>query len=390
MADLAAYNEMMRRCRACGAEDRASISGFTPSLPDELFLSCVVRVPLQYHANLQQVSPRLRKLVQSPEYFKQRKSEGASSDFVCMLQSHPASSPEKSSAGDSVFGVTLLDVATGVWQRLPPVPGLPAGLPTFAQLVAVNRKLVVMGGWWQTTWEPSRFVFVYNFTTQRWSQGMDMPRNRSFFACGELQNRVIVAGGHDGDKKALKSVDCYDPETNSWSSLTPMREERDEPTGGTVDGRFFVVSGYGSEFQGGFTKSAEVYDPMTKSWSFVEEMWTPAEAYVTANPSSLAALNGEFYAVHGKEIVVYSRQNNAWSVVAKLPEEYEKGEMTSTCISAAGDALVITGLVRRNEVASLRTLKLTPGNGARKAQWETVPCNEQFLNLAQTACSFEL
>ena len=394
MADFVAWNEMME----CGVGE-VSGGGLMDALPYDVFVKCMVRVPLQWHANLQCVSRGLRELVQSGGFYEQRRAEGVSGTFVCMLQPMPMSTEvlaEKScsfmaASFDPVYGVTLLDVGRREWERLPVIPGLPRGLPTFCKLVAVEGKLVAMGGWWQSTWEPSRSVFVYDFCTQRWRQGADMPSARNFFACGAVGGKVVVAGGHDAEKKALRSVEAFDVETRCWESLGSMREERDECTGVVMDGRFCVVSGYGTESQGVFRKSCEVYDAATNAWSLIENMWSlVARDSDIANPSSLAALGGRLYGVHGKEVVVYSPEKNSWSVVDKVPEDAEKGELTSLSITATGSSLVITGLARKNDTATLRTLTLTPGCGTHKAQWQIVPCNDQFLNLAQTSCSFEM
>jgi hypothetical protein len=394
MADFVAYNDMMEL--SCGG---ASGGGLIDALPDDVFIKCLVRVPLQWHANLQRVSRGLKELVKSKEYYEQRREEGASGSFVCMLQPMPMSTDvlaEKSCSFmaaifDPVYGVTLLDVESREWERLPAIPGLPRGLPTFCKLVVVKGKLVAIGGWWQSTWEPSRSVFVYEFSTQRWSQGADMPGVRNFFACGAVGSTVVIAGGHDAEKKALRSVEAFDVETGRWESLESMREERDECTGVVMDERFYVVSGYGTESQGVFRKSAEVYDAAANAWSLIENMWplVVRDAEV-ANPSSLAAMAGRLYGVHGKEVVVYLPEKNAWSVLEKVPEDAENGEIASFSMAATGSSLVITGLARKNDTATLRTLTLTPGCGARKAQWQTVPSNDQFLNLAQTSCSFEM
>ncbi|KAG0630261.1 hypothetical protein M758_1G165900 [Ceratodon purpureus] len=394
MADYVAYNRMME----LGCEG-VNGGGLIDALPDDVFVKCLVRVPLQWHANLQRVSRAVRELVVSKEYYEQRRVEGASGSFVCMLQPMPMSTEvlaEKccsfmAACFDPVYGVTLLDVTSREWQRLPAIPGLPRGLPTFCKLVAVKGKLVAMGGWWQSTWEPSRSVFVYDFSSQRWSQGADMLSVRNFFACGAVGSKVVVAGGHDAEKKALRSVEAFDVETGCWEKLESMREERDECTGVVMDGRFYVVSGYGTESQGVFRKSAEVYDAGVNAWSLIENMWPlVARDADVANPSSMAAMAGRLYGVHGKDIIVYSPEKNAWSVVEKVPEDAEKGEMASFSIAATGSSLVITGLARKNDTATLRTLSLIPDCGARKAQWVTVPCNDQFLNMAQTSCSFEM
>jgi hypothetical protein len=390
MADYVAYSEMME----LGSEEIGS-GGLIDVLPDDVFVKCLVRVPLQWHANLQRVSRAVRGLVQSKEYYQIRRAEGASGAFVCMLQPMPMSTEvlaEKTclcmaANSDPVYGVTMLDVARREWERLPAIPGLPQGLPTFCKLATVAGKLVAMGGWWQSTWEPSRSVFVYDLSSQRWRQGEDMRSVRNFFACGAVGSKVVVAGGHDAEKKALRSVEAFDVETGRWESLPSLHEDRDECTGVVMDGRFYVVSGYGTESQGVFSKSAEVYDDGTNSWRLIENMWPLAARDAgVSNPSSLAALAGRLYGVHGKEVVEYSPEKNAWSVVEKVPE----GDISSFFVSATESSLIITGLERKSDTATLRTLTFVPGHGARKAQWQTVPANDQFLNLAQTPCSFEM
>lgn len=211
---------------------------------------------------------------------------------------------------------------------------------------------------------------------------------RNFFAVGAVGSKVVVAGGHDAEKKALASVEAFDVETLQWERMTPMHEERDECAGVVMDGRLYVVSGYGTESQGVFRKSAEVWDPVAREWRLIANMWplVSRDADV-ANPSSLAAMAGRLYAVHGREVVVYSPERNTWTVVEKLPEE---GDMTPSSIAATESALFITGLTRTIDTATLITLSLTPGNGASKSQWRTVPSNDQFLNLTQATCSFEM
>lgn len=397
MADLLSWNEMMEARRT--VEPTSPSSCLISSLPDDVFVQCLIRVPLQGHATLQGVSKGVKSLIQSREYYSMRREEGTSASFVCMLQPMPMSTEmlaEKScsfmsASFDPVYGVTLLDVKSGEWERLPSIPGLPRGLPTFCKLVVTMGKLVAMGGWWQSTWEPSRSVFVYDFSSQRWSQGADMPSGRNFFAVASVGSKVVVAGGHDAEKKALATVEAFDVETKLWETMPSMLEERDECTGVVMDGRFYVVSGYGTESQGVFRKSGEVWDPATGEWKFIANMWPlVSRDSDVANPSSLAAMAGRLYAIHGKEVVVYSTQKNAWTVVEKIPEDTEKGEITPSSITASGGSLVIAGLSKKNDTATLRTFSLTPGHGAIKPQWLTIPSDDQFLNLSQTACSFEM
>ena len=375
-------------------------SGLMAYLPDEVFMSCLVRVSVQDLVNVQFASRSLRDVVHSKEFYEQRKREGTASSFVCMLQPHPETSGcfpgEKntlSRLSDPVYGVSVFDEGQQVWNRLPLVPGLLEGLPIFTKLIAVNGKLVAMGGWFQSNWEPSTSVFVYNFASQTWRKGADMPTVRSFFACGALEGKIFVAGGHDVDKKALVSADVYDVESDRWSSLPNMKEERDECTGAILNEKFYVISGYRTDMQGAFSKSAEVFDPVTNLWSSIENMWPlETEDSEVLNPGSFAVLGGRLFALHGKEIVVYSSEKSSWSVVDKIPEG-EKGEVSPSCITATSHSIVVTGLAKTNDVPSLRALSFIPGHGhgaGGKGQWKILPSDDQFLNIVQTSCAFEM
>lgn len=114
--------------------------GLIPALPDDVALQCLLRVPPQAHAHLQRVSRRWRDLVNSPQYYEDRKREGTTTQFVCMLQAvtPQTQSFEKGSGNSStkpapVFGISVLNVQQRTWERLPPIPELPEGLPLFCR-----------------------------------------------------------------------------------------------------------------------------------------------------------------------------------------------------------------------------------------------------------------
>ena len=156
--------------------------------------------------------------------------------------------------GPPRYGISVFDVVSRTWERIAPVPKYPDGLPLFCQVTSSEGKLVVMGGWDPASYDPVKDVFVYDFTTRRWKQGSDMPSKRSFFAADEMEGRIYIAGGHDDSKNALSTAWVYDVRRDEWSELTRMN---DECQGVVIGSEFWVVSGYGTENQGGFVESAE-------------------------------------------------------------------------------------------------------------------------------------
>ena len=175
--------------------------------------------------------------------------------------------------GPPRYGISVFDVVSRTWERIAPVPKYPDGLPLFCQVTSSEGKLVVMGGWDPASYDPVKDMFIYDFTTRRWKQGSDMPSKRSFFAADEMEGRIYVAGGHDNSKNALSTAWVYDVRRDEWSELTRMNDERDECQGVVIGSEFWVVSGYGTENQGGFVESAESLDLGTGEWRRVESAW---------------------------------------------------------------------------------------------------------------------
>ncbi|KAJ4972325.1 hypothetical protein NE237_005424 [Protea cynaroides] len=242
-------------------------------LPEEIGLECLTRLPYTAYRVASQVCSQWRELLKSPAFYSLRKQTGHTHKVACLVQSLPAISDGQKHVGPPPYGIVVFDPVSQNWERLEAVPSYPDGLPLFCRLSSVDGKLVVMGGWNPASWEPVKDVFIYDFRTRQWRKGKDMPSNRSFFAAGAVEGRVFVAGGHDESKNALSSVWAYDVTGDEWEELCPMNEERDECEGVVVGNEFWVVSGYGTEFQGRFKRSAEVYQVGLNRWQRVEEVW---------------------------------------------------------------------------------------------------------------------
>ncbi|GMP87115.1 hypothetical protein CsSME_00039634 [Camellia sinensis var. sinensis] len=254
------------------------ISNFTeliPGLPEELALECLTRLHYTAHRVASGVCRRWRELLHSRDFYYHRKRTGFTRKAACLVQSIPTQSESdgRKSAGSPSYALSVFDPVNGTWDRIEPVPKYPDGLPLFCQVASSEGKLVVMGGWDPVSWDPVKDMFVYEFTTRRWTQRKDMPSNRSFFATGAVDGRVVVAGGHDESKNALNSALVYDIRNDEWTELTPMEEERDECEGIVIGSEFWVVSGYDTESQGRFKSSAESFDTETGTWKRVEDAW---------------------------------------------------------------------------------------------------------------------
>ncbi|KAH7554236.1 hypothetical protein JRO89_XS12G0139500 [Xanthoceras sorbifolium] len=246
-----------------------------PGLPEEIALECLTRLHSTTHPVAARVCKRWRQLLQSTHFYIHRKQTGYTLKAACLVQALPlhSGSDAVKPVASSRYGVTVFDPLSRTWNRIDPVPKYPTGLPLFCRVSSSQGKLVVMGGWDPVSYSPVSDVFLYDFTTQSWSQGKHMPENRSFFAAGELNGRVIIAGGHDDSKNALNTAWEYDVSKDEWTELPRMSQERDECEGVVIGSDFWVVSGYKTESQGSFEGSAESYKVGRAEWKRVEEAW---------------------------------------------------------------------------------------------------------------------
>ncbi|KAB2066126.1 hypothetical protein ES319_A09G138000v1 [Gossypium barbadense] len=214
-----------------------------PGLPEEIGLDCLIRFHYSTYRVAARVCRRWQQHLQSRELHYLRKQAGYTRKAACLVQ--------------------LLNNTSDSAGSKP--------------IASSEGKLVVMGGWDPSSYDPVRDVFIYDFTTQRWRQGKQMPETRSFFAPGGFEGRIIVAGGHDENKNALSTAWEYDVNRDEWTELARMSQERDECQGMVIGSEFWVVSGYRTDNQGGFEGSAELMDLRTGEWRRIEEAWKESQ-----------------------------------------------------------------------------------------------------------------
>ncbi|XP_040380781.1 F-box/kelch-repeat protein At1g80440-like [Oryza brachyantha] len=371
-----------------------------PGLPEEVARECLIRVGFDQLPVVRRISRQWKSEVESPAYNRMRKTEGLARTALALVQARPelaeaGPAHKQSSAGGgpgNSYRMVLLDTAEGVWNALPELPGQGGSLPLFCQVAAVDggdgrKRLVVVGGWDPETWAPTDSVFVYDFLTGAWRRGAGMPGpRRSFFACAAVGEKVYVAGGHDEEKNALRSALAYEPDADAWAALPDMAEERDEPRGLCVGGKFLVVGGYPTPAQGQFVGSAESFDPATSTWSpaqdgLVDDGACPRTCCAApgAGDRMYMLRDGHLVARHGA-----TSSSAAWRPVAPVPEDAR----TAAVVSAIPDGrVVVIGSGCHGGDQTVYTLREEAG---KPASWARAPAPPEFAGHVQAACLLEI
>jgi N-acetylneuraminic acid mutarotase len=114
--------------------------------------------------------------------------------------------------------------------------------------VVLNGKIYIVGG--QSTSDDSSTiadVIVWDPANPSvWTAVASMPIRRSHAMVSVADGQIIVAGGTTGADIPLASVLAYNPQTNTWTSQTPLPSARLAPVGGVIGNTIIVATGVGS------------------------------------------------------------------------------------------------------------------------------------------------
>ncbi len=132
-------------------------------------------------------------------------------------------------------------------------------------------------------------------TNGKWSTITPMDIARSHGAVVTFNNKIYVFGGGGPNFLSLNSCVCYDPASDSWSNLKDMPTKRSGTAAFLVNNKIYIIGGGYKKPNGNFEflKTVEIYDPETDTWSTGPDMLQPHD-YPAA-----ALLGDDMYIIGG-------------------------------------------------------------------------------------------
>jgi Kelch motif/F-box domain len=333
-----------------------------PSLPDEISLQILARVPRAYYLNLRLVSWSWRNAVTDSEIYRLRKELGRTEEWLYVL----------TKGGDNKMSWHAFDPINSIWQKLPLMPNvvqeeeLKRGLPGLMTSVirnflgkkdaaervpycgcaigVVNGCLYVLGGFSKAS--ALKSVLQYNPCTNSWNKVCSMSTGRAFCKTSLLNNKIYVVGGVSrgttgtGGLTPLRSAEVYNPDTDTWTEVPSMPFSKAEtlPAAFLVELLKPIATGM-TTYRGKLCVpqslyswpffvdvGGEVFDPVTNSWAEMPagmgEGWPARQA----SSKLSTVLDGELYALDpstssdDSKIKMYDHHEDAWKVVTeKVP-----------------------------------------------------------------------
>jgi N-acetylneuraminic acid mutarotase len=135
----------------------------------------------------------------------------------------------------------------------------------------------------------------------------------------ELEGKIYVLGGYPPSRQTQRTVQVYDPATDSWSYTTPLPIPLNHPMPATANGKLYMIGGQTTDSgSGSYTNTVFEFDPLTTNWTQLASM-------PTSRSSGAAAVIGDLIYVaggrppQGNDFAVYSITSNSWQTLPDMP-----------------------------------------------------------------------
>ncbi|MGD1838545.1 MAG: Kelch repeat-containing protein [Nitrososphaeraceae archaeon] len=157
-----------------------------------------------------------------------------------------------------------------------------------------------------------------------WRERTNMPTARGYVKAIELNGKIYVMGGWDGNK-TIKTVEQYDPVTDRWTTKENMTTVRSAYGAVAVDDKIYVFGG--RKDNNVFISTVEEYNTITDTWT------TKADMPIATSDLMVAEFNGKIYLFGGytessnlSTVYEYDPQMDTWTSKTNMPTARYGGE----------------------------------------------------------------
>jgi N-acetylneuraminic acid mutarotase len=189
----------------------------------------------------------------------------------------------------TALGTTLTyDPAADRWTALTPMP---SGTERGASGVAVvGARIYVAGG---LRGSSVAEMSAYDTASDAWEPLPSMTVTRDHLAAASKDGRVYAISGRDnGSLRA--ALEVFDPGTSTWSTAASILTARGGCAAAELSGRLVVMGGEGNDSDpNGIFRQTEAYDPATDRWMTLSPMRTGRHGI------GAAVVNGAIYVPGG-------------------------------------------------------------------------------------------
>ncbi|KAK0591436.1 hypothetical protein LWI29_001790 [Acer saccharum] len=231
-----------------------------PTLPDDVAINCLARIPRSHHPILSLVSKPIRSLLSSSLLYTTRSLLSCDHHFLYLCLRVPTN--------PSLLFFTLhqsphptTSTRRHILVPVPPIPSTPPSVIGSAFAV-VGHRIYVLGG--SVNDVPSPHVWALDCRVHAWEPAPKMRVGREFPAAGVIGGRIYVIGGClvDNWSRSRNWAEVFDPKTGSWNPVSSQIEIRDKwmHASAVIDDKMYAMADRGGV----------KYNPENQSWESVE------------------------------------------------------------------------------------------------------------------------
>jgi uncharacterized protein (TIGR03437 family) len=229
--------------------------------------------------------------------------------------------------GNATNTVEAYDSVTNTWSAK-------ASMPTSnnsVYAVVENGLIYLIGGFNNNVRLTT--VWAYNPATDSWTALAPLKVGKALSAVGLIGSTIVSAGGLSTDNtNGTADNEGYNALTNSWTTLAPMPAARFSACFETAGGMLYVAGGHSSTTAAPFT-SMVAYNPVTNSWT----SGLPAMPNAVTNPAS-ASLGGRLYCFGGSNTGQLSGVTYNYLQIYQPPAQATPSILTGGIVNAASYA----------------------------------------------------
>ncbi|GBP07569.1 Influenza virus NS1A-binding protein homolog [Eumeta japonica] len=171
---------------------------------------------------------------------------------------------------------------------------------------------------------------------------MSVPRRALGVAV--MRGRIYAVGGGNGDDDELASGEVYDPRTDTWTPIAPMRTARYGLVLAALNDKLYAFGGVNQS-------SIEAYDPEADEWAVVGEM--PEQRWAM----SVVTYDGAVYVVGGQtsaaslanDVLRYTPERAEWRRLRPLLPGGDGGRTYGAGVAVHGRSLYVVGGLKEGD-----------------------------------------
>ena len=199
-------------------------------------------------------------------------------------------------------------------------------------MTSLQNRLYVIGGCYNDDRMEEithGYGFCYSPQTQQWTSIPPMMNERCRFFLGAVRNKLYAIGGDpSASQEPLEHAkcECFDPQTNRWSSIAMLPGNRTEHAGTVLGDRLYISGGLQDPDDRTTFDTFYEYNPDSNTWSQLPSMLVPrADHTMFAHDGKIYVIGGYYHdsvtnqRVMASTIDCFDFDKGCWEEISQTP-----------------------------------------------------------------------